>query len=158
MEPSITISLFKEKTKAEFMNSTKTLMGSVHKTHKLKKDDIVLSVDVEKKYLFGIALLDEFPSGKVYEEHSLLDIDVYSGTDVKYNKYDIKIKNFVEVNMSFEDLAIMCGKTVDDKGSTNIWKGYNATFRKAFYAGEGEEDVLKRLRILSKSLLSVKQN
>ncbi len=158
MEPGITVSLFKEKTKVEFLKSIRTLMGSFHKIHSFKKDDYVLAVDVENKYLFGIALLDAFSSGKVYEEHNLLDIDVYSGRDAKYNKYDVKIKNFIEVNISFEDLAIMCGKTVNDKGSTNIWKGYNASFRKAFYSGEGEEDVMKRLRILIKSLLSVKQS
>lgn len=156
MEPSVIISLFKEKTKAEFLSSTRTLMGSYHKLHTVKKDDIILSVDVENKYLFGIALLDEFPSGKVYAEHHQLDEDVYSGKDIKYNKYDVKIKNFIDAHISFEDLAILCGKTVDDKGSTNIWKGYNASFRKAFYSGDGEANIIKILRIFAKCLLSVK--
>ena len=156
MTPSILVSLFNNKTKLEFLSSTRTNLGSVHKIHEFKKGDIVLLLDIETKCLFGITLLDSYETGKVYQEHHLLDTDIYSGDKAHYNKYDVKVQKVTEVTISFEDLAIMCGKTVNDKGYTNIWKASHMNFRYAQYQGEDSELVNKRLRILIQTLLSVK--
>lgn len=155
MNPSILVSLFNQTTAAEFLKSDRSHLGSVHKIHEFKKGDIVLLLDIQSKRLFGITLLDSYASGKVYQDHHLLDIDIYSGDKQQYNKYDVKIQNFREINIPFEDLAILCGKTINDKTYNNIWRGTQTNFRYASYKGEDSKDVLLRLRLLIKSLMSV---
>lgn len=153
---TILVSLFNTKTKQEFLVSSRSFLGSFHKIHKFKKDDIVLLLDIEAKCLFAITLLDCYENGDVFKDHHLLDIDIYSGDKSHYNKYEIKIQKVTEVNIPFKDLAILCGKCEHDKTRTNIWKGSQMNFCSAMYVGEDSEDVLNRLQILVNSLLSVK--
>lgn len=156
MERQVLVSLFNNKTKLEFLNSPRAHLGSVHKIHTFRKGDVVLLLDIETKCLFGMTLLDSYESGKVYQDHHPLDIDMYSGDKSHYNRYEVKIQKVVEVSISFENLALLCGKTVDDKSYTNIWRGTHMNFRYAQYRGPDSDDVMKRLNALIDILLSVK--
>lgn len=151
--PKIVVSLFDKKTKQEFLSNDKSYLGNTTKLNNCQEGDIVILQDIESKEIFGLAYIDVFPDGKIYAEHHPLEIDVYSGTAAKYNRYEIKIKNFRNVNISFEDMAIICGKSVDDKVRNNIWKGSCFGFRSANYNGEDSENVLRRLNIFVRSIL-----
>lgn len=149
------VTYFTELTAGEFKNSSKEYLGHFNKVHKFKKGDVALLINIETKCIFGIAILGEYEDGKIYREHHQLDVDTYTGENSKYNKYDIKIEKLCNVNIAFKDLAILCGKTEDDKVTTNIWKSTHLNYSNVFYKGEDSEIVLQRLNILINTLLSV---
>ena len=149
------VTYFTNLTWQEFKNSTKECLGHYNKVHKFKKGDIVLLINTEEKCILGIAILGEYEDGKVYREHHQLDVDTYSGENSKYNKYDIKIEKLRNVNISFKDLAILCGKNEDDKTTTNIWRNTHLNYSNVFYKGEDSEIVLQTLNIFINTLLSV---
>jgi hypothetical protein len=148
------VSIFNNKTAAEFQSSYKEYLGNTTKLHTCKKDDIIILQNIEDKKVFGICQISEFSDGKIYTEHHLLGVDTYSGTDAKYNRYEIKIKNYKTVNISFDDLACICGKSADDTERTNIWKGSCFSFRQVNYQGPDSELVLKRLSIFLTAILT----
>jgi hypothetical protein len=150
------VSIFNNKTQLEFESGFRQYLGNTTKLHTCKKNDVVLLQNIEDKHIFAIAQIDEFPNGKIYREHHFLETDTYSGNDSKYNLYEIKIKNYRSVNISFQDLACSCGKLVDAAERTNIWKGSCFSFRQVNYQGEDSELVLKRLSIFVNALFSVK--
>jgi hypothetical protein len=152
----ILVSIFNNKTALEFNSSYKDHLGNTTKLHTCKKGDIIIFQNIEDKSVFGLAQIDEFPDGKIYNEHHPLDVDVYSGGDAKYNRYEIKIKNYKSVSISFDDLACICGKSSDDSERTNIWKGSCFSFRQANFQGPDSEVVLKRLTIFLTAILTSK--
>ena len=150
------VAIFNNKTATEFQSGYKEHLGNTTKLHTCKKDDIIILQNIEDKIVFGLAQIDEFSDGKIYAEHHLLGIDTYTGNDAKYNRYEIKIKNYKSVSISFDDLACICGKSADDAERTNIWKGSCFSFRQANYQGADSEVVLKRLNIFLTAILNAK--
>lgn len=154
-EPKIGIVIFKNQSENEFMSSGKTYIGNAKQVHCFVENDIILLQNIESKCIFGIAQFGAYDSGKIYFEHHLLDMDLFGGSNVHHNKYEIKIKNFKKVNIPFEDLALLCGKPVNDRPYNNIWRGNNRTMVPAQYSGEDPESVMKRLRTLIKVLMNM---
>ena len=150
----ILISIFNTLTQSEFLSSSLSYLGNTTKLNNCKKGDIIILQNIETKIVFGIAEIDEYDSGNVYIEHCMLDSDTYSGDAAKYNKYEIKIKNFKKVNITFEDISFICGKSLQDPSRTNIWKGSCFSFRKANYSGEDSDLVLKKLYVLLNSIVT----
>lgn len=154
-EPKIGIVLFKNQSENEFMLSTKTYIGNSKQVHCFAENDIILLQNIESKKIFGIAQFGVYENGKIFHEHHLLDEDLFGGTNVHHNKYEVKIKNFKKVDITFEELAIMCGKPLNDRPYNNIWRGNNRTMVPAQYTGEDPESVMKRLRTLINILIKM---
>jgi len=150
----VLVSLFNNTTQEEFLSSLRTHLGNTTRLNNCEEGDIIVLQNIESKNMFGVALIGAYDDGKVYAEHHPLEMDIYSGNAAKYNRYEIKIKNFKKVNVSFEDIACICGKSLDDPVRNNIWKGSCFSFRKANYTGEDSENVMKRFHILLNSLLT----
>ena len=139
-------STFKTQSRTEFLNGDKKYLGHYQKVHR-EAGTLVLLQCLETEKIFGIVKLGIFPeTGKVYREHHPLDTDTYSGTMSKYNKYDICISEFKEVNISFQSLARLIG--IDNKKRNNITKGHNLHFAKATTFNQpNEAEVLEKLEI-----------
>jgi len=157
-ETKIGITLFNKETRKEFMNSPKLYLGHKTRIHEFHEADIILLCDQDSHEIFGIVILGKYENGKIYREHDLLDINIYSGSADKYNKYDIKIQKFISVCLPFQQIATVCGKDISDKTCTNIWKNTHLNFSKVFYKGEDEKLVISKLQILIGMILSVNAN
>jgi hypothetical protein len=145
-------STFKTQSRTEFLNGDKKYLGHYQK---VKRDagTLVLLQCLETEKIFGIVKLGIFPeTGKVYREHHPLDTDTYSGAMSKYNKYDICISEFKEVNISFQSLAQLIG--IDNKKRNNIAKGHNLNFAKATFKQPNEAEVLEKLEIFVTAFFS----
>jgi len=80
----------------------------------------------------------------------LLDVEVYSGEDAKYNKYEFPTERYVlfPKPVSYEEVAHFCGIPVGDKTPSNIYKRSRAS-AEAFYVKKGEPSlVIDRFRAL----------
>ena len=79
----------------------------------------------------------------------LLDVEVYSGEDAKYNKYEFPIERYVPFPepVSYVEIARFCGIPADDKTPSNIYKGFHGSYAEAFYGTAGEPTlVIDRFR------------
>ena len=139
-------STFKTQSRTEFLTGDKKYLGHYQRVNK-DAGTLVLLQCLETEQIFGIVKLGIFPeTGKVYREHHPLDTDTYSGTMSKYNKYDICISEFKEVNISFESLARLIG--IDNKKRNNIAKRHNLNFAKATTFNQpNEAEVMEKLKI-----------
>ena len=89
----------------------------------------------------------------VCSPRDLLDIETYSGTSAKYNKYEFPISRYwiLPEPISFEAVAELCGVSVKDPVANNLFK--SVPFRaEAFYNG-GSTLVLDRYHGLIAQLI-----
>jgi hypothetical protein len=152
IEMIIIQSTFNTQSQTEFLNGDKKYLGSRHKVYR-DAGTLVLLQCLETEKIFGIVKLGIFSeTGKVYRQHHPLDTDTYSGAMSKYNKYDICISEFKEVNISFQSLARLIG--IDNKKRNNITKGHNLNFAKATFKQPNEAEVLEKLEIFVTAFFS----
>jgi hypothetical protein len=144
-------SQFDNKTMEEFKNSGCKWFGHKQKTNK-PAGTRVLCQNIQTREVFAIAKLGVFENGKVFREHHQLDVDIYSGDAVKYNKYDICIEkiHFFETPIPFKSLAKLF--SINNAHRNNITKKSNTNFAKLFYECEDIEDVLERVNIWASTL------
>jgi hypothetical protein len=74
----------------------------------------------------------------------LLDVETYTGTDAKYNKYEFPISCYwiIPEPISFEAVADVCNASVKDPIKNNLFKGVPMERSKAFYGKKGESSLV----------------
>jgi len=155
MERQIATAVFSENSKTAFLQSERKFLGSRHRIFILHPNDIVLFQNSDTQAFFGVGRLGSFGDDKVYREHCLIDtLEIYSGGDMKYNKYDIKLDAFVifPVEFSFVDLAELLD--IDTGVRTNITKTSQLTFIRVFYKNDRDEQkIIKKIKLWLKSIV-----
>ena len=117
-------------------NTTRSLWISSGETNKLHSDKsfncypigtIVLLIDKDEECIFGVSVM----SSKC-RIRDLLDIDVYTGSYAKYNKYecDVKTRMFLEPILC-KDVSEMCHADP----AKQSWY-YHLAFRSCFMSGD----------------------
>ena len=154
MERQISQTIFTTVTKNEFLASDRTLLGHKQRIHQLIPGDIVLFQNNDTRAFFGIGKFGDFGGGRVYAKHCFLDTpDIYSGDNMKYNIYDIKLEDvfiFTE-EFSFEDLRYLLD--IDNNVKNNITKTGILSFSRVFYKDDAtEQKVMRKLRLWVKSV------
>lgn len=152
MDDTIVIAqtLFSEKTWKEFLDGGKVLHHK-NQVKSLEAGTYVLLQGPEG--LYGVAQLETFPETKtVCRETSLLDADVYSGEDAKYNKYEIasKMIKIYEPPIPYCEVSVLFG--IENQYQNNIAKRGILSFCRLFYKGPNESDVLRRVQCWIKTL------
>ena len=154
MEQQISQVIFTNITKEEFLAGSRKLLSHEKKVHILRPGAIVLLQNHDTKAIFGIVRFGDFGCGKVWKEHSYLDTpDIYSGVNMKYNKYDIKLEDvfILPEEFLFEDLRYLLD--IDNNFHNNITKTTVITFTPVFYKDEvTEQKVIRKLKLWVKSV------
>ena len=83
--------------------------------------------------IVGILELTTFSDTNcVWRESLLIDPEMYSGDDVRYNKYEFgtRVHKIFEPPIPYEEVATLCG--IDSKQRNNIVKRGQMSYRKLF--------------------------
>lgn len=81
----------------------------------------------------------------------LLDVEIYSGENAKYNKYEFPLECYwiLPEPVSFETIATHCGGSIADATRTNLFKGVAMERSEVFYGKKGDSSlILDRYRCL----------
>jgi hypothetical protein len=160
MEPSIIITHFNEVTFKEFMSSTRSTLGHRKRLVSFPAGTIVVMVLLADKKtgapggVVAVCTLANWEESKSpCRERHYLDPDVYGGSNMKYNKYEMKIENLriLKNLVTFEEIKMLVGGG-PDHGMTNMWTNNQYTYIRAFVKGE-DQTPLQRYRLWVKSLL-----
>jgi hypothetical protein len=97
----------------------------------MKAGDYVVCT-LDKKAVVLVAKL----TGKCTPQ-DLLDVDIYTGADAKYNKYIFPVECFwiLPTPVTFEYIATYCGTTLKDLAKNNLFVAVQMEHTKAFYKG-----------------------
>jgi hypothetical protein len=142
---------FTDKTWNEFLNGGRILRNK-QRTKLPPGTCLLCSVPAG---VVGIIELTVFPgTNSVCRESSLLDPDVYSGADAKYNKweYGTKVLKTFDHPIPYSELAELCG--IDNTHNNNIAKRNRLTYCNLFYKGPGEDVVLRRVQTWIRHMLA----
>jgi hypothetical protein len=144
---NLAISTFSEKTLEEWKAAgEKKLLSNLNYSKTLPSGSMVVLANFTDSTFVGIART----TGE-FHERSLLDADIYTGIDSKYNKWEIELSSVRLFNepIRFAEVARWCGIPEDDKVQTNICKGSRFKFARAFYKNPAKEDeILEKFRRL----------
>ena len=122
----ICISVFNKETKEKFSSHT-TVLGHDKRVLCMNSGDIVLLYDLDKKCVFGIAILKAIENEKIYRETHPFDQNLYDGKYVKYSKYEIGIeKLFIIDPISFKTIKKNCDMDTSEK----IMNGQYVSFKR----------------------------
>jgi hypothetical protein len=150
---NIHIVQFDAKTWPAWQVSPFKAVYSHNKMHNMKAGDIVVAA-LKSKHESGIVFVATVKGECV--EQDLLDVDTFTGENAHYNKYHFVIDRLwlLPALMPFADVAIICGKTLNDRTQTNLFKP-TLNRRKAYYSGEDKSMVMDRYHVLIESLMNV---
>ncbi len=146
MDPTLFIGYYSNKTLEESKRNGETKLFSKSSTGKMKKGDIVILINTDTNCFVSAAVL----AGPL-QPRCLLDSDVFSGEDQKYEKSELPLKSLrhFHTGIAMEDVAILCGIPKDTKIKNNITKRTPFEYAQVFYKGEGEDSVLSLFRKLA---------
>jgi len=150
--PAIHIGQFNDVTFLEWKASPFKAIHSDKNMHNVNAGDIFVGA-LKGQHESGFAFVCTV-KGKCVQQ-DLLDVDVYKGENAHYNKYHFAIDRLwlLPALMPFAEVAAWCGKTLDDRTNTNIFKP-TLSRRKPYYKGNDEQTVVDRFRVLIESLMN----
>jgi hypothetical protein len=137
---------FDSKTLAEQQASGDKKIHSAERMNTFTAGDICLLTDLDKRCFVGFAVLKG-----TCALSDLLDVEVYSGEDAKYNKYEFPLECYwiLPEPVSFETIATHCGGSVADATRTNLFTGVAMERSEVFYGKKGDSSlILDRYRCL----------
>ena len=154
MEQQISQTIFTNVTKDEFLASDRKLLGYKQRIIQLRPGAIILLQNRDTRAFFGVGKFGDFGRGQVFRKQCFLDTpDIYSGDNMKYNIYDIKLDSVVifPKEFPFEDLRYLLD--IDNNVVNNITKTDRLTFTRVFYKDNAnEQKVIRKLRLWLKSI------
>lgn len=155
-EPSILVTYFSNSTFSKWIvDPTK-----IHSSKFIKACDnnvIVVFINIDTDSIIGVAIL----AGKMVEHHPL-DVDIYTGTDAEYNRYEAPIKHLhlLKNPLHFSNVKLLCRIPNTYNGLTNICKKTPCSYSRVFLkpkegiVSQTESDaILHSYTTLIKSLL-----
>lgn len=146
---NLVVTYFNDKTFAEWKSSGESKLLSDKNFKSVKVGSIVLLVNVDQKKLVGVA-----KTVNAFQERHLLDPAVYTVEDSKYNRYEVGVvSKILPCPMPLSDVATWCGIPDGDKTRNNISKCTPMQFAPAFYKGDNESAIIKRLYNLTVNML-----
>lgn len=147
MYAPIHVTYYTTKTWEESLKSGEKKMFSQHEKVSVQDGSVIVGVNKETKSIVCVAVADE-----TFTQRSLLDQDVFSGDDIKYQKSELKLKSRRDVHFPLSMVGAACGIPTDDKTQTNVNKCTPISYGRVFYKGEGADEVLRKYRTLILSL------
>jgi hypothetical protein len=136
MDSDVLVAYFDNNSAEQFKNSDKTSLGHKDKTS-AKANTIIVLVNKDAKYAFGLAKLKNAPDSKSpCIASSPLDAEIYSGEYAKYNKYRIYIDNvkFFANPITYDWIRNHLGAH-SPKGMGNMWTNNMMSYRRPFHVG-----------------------
>jgi len=136
----IFIGYVSDKTEDEMKKSKEMKCFSRHNRNKVREGDIIVNVNTDKKAFVCVSV----SSGSLVAR-SLLDPDVFTGKDQRYQKSEIPVKyqRWFARPLAMDEVARMCGIPPDSNAKSNIHKSTVMEYAEVFYNGEHREDILK---------------
>jgi len=134
---TIHVSTFSPKTWNEWKMATSKSFGSSTNIKSWKAGDYVVCTCNKKLVLIaklkGVCTLRD-----------LLDVEIYSGTDTKYNKYEFPISCYwiIPEPIPFESVAEICGVSVKIPIYNNLFRGVPMQRSEAFYGLKGQSSLV----------------
>ena len=121
----------------------------IHLYHfqKVNRGDYAILSNKESRYIFGFAKLSRFQDGNISRVRHLLDDQVYTGENMKYNKYEICCEEIkiLKRPITYDRIQKMVFYDLESiKFHTNICKGNQAKFAKLFCNTSDSEKYCKR--------------
>lgn len=153
------INYFSNKTLQEYIQSGEQKLFSKSETgsRPMRPGDIVVSVNTDTMSIVQIAIVKG-----AFRLRSLLDPQVYSGSDVKYQKSEILLAYppvRFETPIALSDIAVQCGFPVKDDYSNNLGSDKRGNGKKQmeyariFYKGPRGDENLTRFRAVVNGLI-----
>jgi hypothetical protein len=153
MDSPVYISPFNAVTRAQYVSSTKALLG-LRTRSSAPVGAIVALYDQDAQECFGTARVRNSPDKPTpCIEHSWLDIDVYSPEYQKYNRFDLYVHEvkILAAPLKWDRIRTMVGGTESNGGMGNMWKRNHLGLRRPFQTGE-EESVVRRYELFINAL------
>jgi hypothetical protein len=133
------------KTQSEHKISSEMKIFARNKYKCVERGTRILLINKDKDQLVGAGIAD----GTFVARH-LLDIDVFSGRDARYHRYEVSMKSFrwfaTPINLS--TLSVLCGGPPREKSYNNITKCTAIECAPPFYKNEKGPEIIEKLRIL----------
>ena len=150
MESAIYVAYYSTKTLEESRRNGEQKMFSRHMTVNIPDGSIIVGVNTDTKSIARIAV-----SSGTFEPRSLLDVDVFTGPDAKYQRSELKLKSCRDLvsELPLSLVGALCGIPPEDKTRTNVNKCTPMEYARAFYKGDAAEEILKKYRTLIVALL-----
>jgi len=142
------VSYYNDITERELKNSK---LIHLYHCQKVNKGDYAILSNKESRYIFGFAKLSRFEDGNIWRVRHLLDDQVYTGDNMKYNKYEICCEEIKILTspISFESIQKMVFYDLESvRFHTNICKGNQAKFAKLFCNTSESDKYVKRAKEL----------
>jgi hypothetical protein len=105
----------------------------------------ILLINKDAHQVVGVGIADG-----TFEMRDLLNIDVFSGRDSQYNRFEAPMKSFrwFSTPISLTTLSAMCGGPAVEKAYNNITKCTMLECAKPFYKNENGPAIIEKLRML----------
>jgi len=117
---------FNNTTLKDWLRGDKTHLNNNKRTT-CKHGTITVLTNLDTQSVIGVCMLANWENtDSPCRERHPLDYDTYSGTNSKYNKYEINITNFrlLKFPMSFAKiLALIGGDLIASKKTNNMFRG-----------------------------------
>ena len=105
----------------------------------------ILLINKDAEQLVGAGIADG-----TFIARDLLDVDVFSGKDSRYHRYEAPLKSFrwFATPITLSILSTLCGGPSTEKAYNNITKCTPIECSAPFYKGEKGETIIENLSIL----------
>jgi len=147
MPATIHVTAFTTKTLNEWLESPVKKFHSARRIHTWKDGDIIVCTRDNKEIVVVGQVKGEC------KPCDLLDKEVYTGKDAKYNAYEFELAKYwiLPKPVAFTEVAEYCGIQAGGKIKNNLCVGVAASHSKAFYNGEKPDEVLAKYYALVQS-------
>jgi hypothetical protein len=150
MSTSIHITYVNDKTLKEMTRNGEQKVFSKHEKNSVPDGAIIVCINKDTKSIVYVGVADG-----TFTPRSLLDPDVFDGTDAKYQKSELRLKSRREIDLPLTIVGAACGIPPDNKVLTNINKCTAIQYARVFYKGEHEDEILRKYRILILALVDL---
>jgi len=149
MDSPILITFFNEKTRLEFINSSKTFLSHKQKVKNAKAGTIIVLSDPSCG-VFGLAVLKNAPdSDTPCIKSSMLDEQTHVGQDDKYNAYHLYLKEVKLFKTPVTHASIKATISAPDiVGHGNMWQNNQICFCRPFHKGVDEAVVSRYVSLI----------